>query len=110
MSNQPELFDCDPESFLSNLDRTFLEWMKTREGQTTYREFVKRSLKLRSQGYGEYGARCILEAIRFDHDVTLTHDAGDFKINNNHTARLARMAMNNIPELRGFFSLRRMKD
>lgn len=73
-----------------------------------YAEFLQRALAVRRTGRRHYSAWTIIQAIRWDFDMRTTGDV--FKINNDHIAFYARMAMVDQPSLlEGFFELRRMK-
>lgn len=72
-----------------------------------YRAFVQYALRLKRAGKTRYSADAILHVIRFETD--LADNAGDFKINNNFSAPLARKAMAEYPELKDFFETRRSK-
>ncbi len=73
-----------------------------------YREFVARALKLRRAGWKHYGAKAIVEVIRYDHNVK-TESRDPFKVNNNFTCLLARKAMAEYSELADFFETRERK-
>lgn len=49
-------------------------------------------------------AKLIFERMRWEYLVSTTDV--DFKLNNNYTSRMARLAMDTYPSLRGFFELR----
>jgi hypothetical protein len=89
------------------IDERFAEWMDTRDGQAVYAEFVRRALLLQARGRGHYGADAIIQAIRYDYAIRLDGD-GAFRINDHYTSRLARLAMREVPQLRGMFDLREL--
>jgi len=66
-------------------------------------EFVRLALEAKRSGHARYGARAIVELIRYE---TTVRQGGEFKLNNNLTPALARWAMKEHPELEGFFETR----
>lgn len=71
-----------------------------------YRAFVEKALKLKRAGREYYGAKAIMEVIRYD--TVIGGDDG-FKISNNYTAYYARKAMAEHEELAGFFRTKQSK-
>jgi hypothetical protein len=75
-----------------------------------YREFVDRARNAKAWGAESYGAKAIFETMRWDWLKKQRRRRGKprdpFAMNNNHTAGLARLAMRQFPELRGFFKCR----
>lgn len=70
-----------------------------------FSEFCRRAIMLKNTGRKHYGAKGIVESIRFDTCLRSRPDY-DFKCNNNHTSYLARLAVLVYSELNGFFELR----
>lgn len=70
--------------------------------------YKKFAMQVKSAGYSRYGIAAITERVRwhyqFERDV---HE--DFKINNNYRSRMARLLMEQYPELDGFFEIRKLK-
>ena len=83
-------------------DRKFKNWLC--HNPHIYRIFVNKSLALHHAGRSKYSARTICESIRWEQDIKTAGDA--FKINNNFIPRLARKAMEEYQELKGFFEVR----
>ena len=69
---------------------------------------IEKALRLKRAGYEHYGCKAIFESMRFDHAMA-TDKTYEFKLDNNWTARYARLAMKTEPELKGFFRLREQK-
>ncbi len=64
--------------------------------------------EVRTQGLGHYGIRPIWERLRWHFQIE--RGLGDsFKLNDNYPSRYVRMLIEDCPELRGFFELRRLK-
>lgn len=70
-----------------------------------YRELEERALRLHRAGRRRIGVKAIIEAMRYDWAVRT--DAPDYKLNNSHTAFLARLLLHNRPELEGVIETRR---
>ena len=70
-----------------------------------YREFRRLCFALYERGHKRFGAKLIVEQMRWNWMMRTT-DASGFKLNNNNTAYYARKLMANEPELDGVFSLR----
>ncbi len=68
-----------------------------------YGEFCALSMRLLAAGRKHYGAKAIMEVIRYE---TAIRGGDDWKINNNFTADLARLLMHRKPEFVGFFETR----
>lgn len=68
--------------------------------------FIRLALGLKRRGWCHYSAKALVERLRWHEQVKAGPGAEPFKFNNNHTAYLARFAMNRCTELRGFFRLR----
>ena len=81
----------------------FWRWMQN--NKAIYLEFVKFAREMKASGRKRYSAKTIVERIRWDTDL---RQAGDktLKINNNVTSGLSRLAMQENPDLRGFFQVR----
>ena len=69
-----------------------------------YRSLRQLALQLKRKGHVHYGIGSLYEVMRW-HRALKTVDV-DFKLNNNYRAYYARLLMQNVPELSGFFSLR----
>lgn len=74
-----------------------------RESHDVYEAFVRMSLKMRRKRE-RYSADAILHAVRWERD--LADSTSDWKVNNNFSSWLARLAMARHPVLQGFFELR----
>ena len=85
--------------------RRFLDFHNADPG--IYEKFKQYAEVMRQTGKRGYGARSIIERIRWDYDIASTTDA--FKINNECPPLFARMLMHENPSFREFFSTRHMK-
>lgn len=52
-----------------------------------------------NRGYKHYGAKAVMERVRWETDAGAVHGAKDFKLNNNHTAFYARRFNKMYPEI-----------
>jgi hypothetical protein len=77
------------------------------ENPIVYRELVRLARVAKVQGLQHYGAKAMLEALRFN--LILKCQGYAFKINNNFTSRYARMISKKESDLRGFFETRKLK-
>lgn len=71
--------------------------------------FIRFALDLKRAGHTQYGARPIIERIRWEHDTAIERPEGDFHLDNNYAPHLARLAMEREPELDGFFVTRKLR-
>ena len=81
----------------------FFRWIES--NQHIYRKFTQMAFEQKRLGRKQYSARAIVQRMRWDTNI---RQAGDqtFKINNIFTPGLARLAMRDEPELKGFFRCR----
>jgi hypothetical protein len=84
------------------LDRNFEQFH--RENPEVWKLFVRFTFEAMHKGFRHYSARAIAHRIRWHTDVE-TSDY-DFKINNNHISRYARLFHKSFPEYDGFFRTR----
>ena len=91
-----------PDDFYTYPPGFFL-WIK--KNQHIYRKFKQMAFMEKRLGRKHYSARKIIQDMRWDTNI---RQAGDqtFKINNIFTPGLARLAMRDEPELKGFFRCR----
>lgn len=68
------------------------------------RRIAKMALDLQRKGFRVYGIAALFEVMRFDYN--LTTDGDPFKLNNNYRAFYARLIMDKMPKLDGFFRTR----
>ena len=81
----------------------FFLWLKS--NQHIYRKFTQIAFAQKRLGRKHYSARAIVQRMRWDTNI---RQAGDqtYKIDNVMTPGLARLAMRDEPELKGFFRCR----
>lgn len=94
--------------FTPTIQERFDEWIASADGRLVYSELVRRALSLRDRGWRHYSHKAILETIRYDSAIRVGPDNG-FKINDHYASRLARLAVDEYPELAGFFELRGLR-
>jgi hypothetical protein len=70
-----------------------------------YQEFRRLAFILFNRGHKRFGAKLLVEQMRWSW-MMRTADASGFKLNNNYTAFLARKLMDNEPELAKVFETR----
>jgi hypothetical protein len=73
-----------------------------------YDLFVQFSREIKGAGFKRYGIQSIAERVRWHVDTGFEWEKGEFKLNNNHCSRYARLIMQREPDLKGFFQLRRL--
>jgi len=93
---------------LFGADARFADWVHTPAGGEIANQFIRRSWRLWKRGIKRYGAKSIVEVLRW-HYALRNKNGEQWKINNNYASRLARLAMERAPELKGFFEVREMK-
>ena len=70
-----------------------------------YQEFRRLAFMLYNRGHRRFGAKLIIEQMRWTW-MMQTDDASGFKLNNTHVAYFARKLMANEPELANVFETR----
>jgi len=105
MNNQLDLFGPPAQG-----QAAFDEWKHTAHGREVCKNFIAKAYVLKKRGYDHYGARALVEVIRWETAMKHGPDEDGFKINNNFTPYLARHAEAREPSLKGFFLKRTLKD
>lgn len=78
----------------------FTKWIP--DNLHIFAAFCERARAMKNIGKKRYGADGIIAVVRFETELREKPEY-EFKINNNYTADLARLAMVAYPELSGFF-------
>lgn len=86
-----------------NYPAGFWPWLEN--NRHVYREFVKLAKRMKRAGRARYGAKGIVEVLRWNTNLKQVGEP-ELKLNNNYTSGLARLAMSEHPELKGFFQIR----
>lgn len=73
-----------------------------------WRYFVTLCLEVKRQGICHWSSKAAFEAMRFM--ATLQSVGEDFKLPNDYTSRFSRKAMEEVPELKGFFEVRSLRE
>jgi hypothetical protein len=73
-----------------------------------YDQIVEMSNKLQARGHKRGGIKMLFEVLRWKH-MSTNDPSSDFKLNNNYAPHYARMAMQEEPDLDGFFELRELR-
>lgn len=76
-----------------------------RDNPKVWEMFERFALATVSRGKHHYGAKAIMERVRWEMDFQTFGDS--FKINNNHIAFYARMFLRKHPSCAGFFATRK---
>lgn len=98
---QAELPLIATDDFHASASAEFREYVL--QNPHIYQAFCSISMRLLVAGRKHYGAKAIMEVIRYE---TAICGGDDWKINNNFTADLARLLMHRKPEFVGFFETR----
>ncbi|HEY7328515.1 MAG TPA: hypothetical protein VH592_12780 [Gemmataceae bacterium] len=105
---QHSLFDEYPEDKSLTIQERFEQFHA--HHPDVYELFKRFAFELRCAGRQKYGAKSIMERIRWH---VATSSAGDeeeeFKLNNIFTSRYVRLLINEHPEFAEFFELRRLQ-
>ena len=88
----------------NKLNKKYCWWKWHNENPHIYELFVKYTFEAIQAGHEHYGAKGIIERIRWHTSVETSGDI--FKINNNHAPFYARLFMVDYPKHDGFFRLR----
>ena len=83
-------------------------WDFHKENPSVYELFKKFTFEAINAGHEHYGARGVIERIRWHTSVETKGDP--FKINNNWTSFYARLFMVHHPEYDGFFRIRMLDE
>ena len=73
-----------------------------------WQTFVALCLEMKRRGLRQWSSKAAFEAMRFM--ATLQSVGDDYKLPNDYTSRFSRKAMKEVPELDGFFEVRRLQD
>ena len=95
----------NPELKKWDYPENFFNWLK--ENEHIYHEFVNLARKMKATGRDRWSAMSIIEIIRWETGLVSRGDV--FKINNTYRSGLARLAMVENPDLKGFFEIREKK-
>lgn len=94
---------------ISIVERAFLRWIDTDDGRTVEADVTDRALRMRRRGWKHYSMDALWHAARFDRSLEVGPDADGYKLNDHHTAHMARRLMERNPELVGFFEVRELR-
>ena len=92
--------------FENRLDQLFAEY-HARNPQV-FELFRKFSEQVRETGHKHFGAKAIMERIRWEVAIK-TSESDGFKVNNNFTSRYVRLLERERPEFVGLFRKRKLK-
>jgi hypothetical protein len=80
----------------------FFDWIN--ENWHVYQAFVELAKEGHRKGLRQWSAFAIINVLRWQ--TSIRESGGQFKVNNNYAPGMARLAMRQFPELRGFFKCR----
>jgi len=106
-TGRPDCSPVPPVVLKQTPDERFRVWVHSALGREIANQFIRASCGLKSAGWKQYGAKRIIEGIRWNvHLQNGPKTDDEFKVNNNMVSRLARFAESKCPELSGFFEKR----
>lgn len=91
----------------SRAEERFQAFLRANPG--VYDEFKRRALALHRRGWRHFGAKALIEAMRYDSAINAATADEPWKLNNSHVSRLVRLLIEEHPELRGFFETRELR-
>ena len=98
----PEVRKASPKPRRQTIEERFAEW--ARENPHIIEMYLKYSREVSNSGRRRYGIKAITERVRWHVNVQTNGD--EFKINNNHSAPMARLLVKLDPSLEGLFETR----
>lgn len=102
--------DHEAEPYIPTLDDRFLDWIHSPDGGEVSNKFIRLAIAMKRSGFKQYGAKGIVERLRWHFEMKQRKTGGEeYKINNNYTSRLARFAEERCRELECFFNKRQLK-
>lgn len=90
----------------ATIQEKFESWIAANPG--FWRAFVGLCLEMKRQGMRQWGSKAAVEVLRYAAYVQTVGDS--FRVPNSYTSRLARKAINEVPELDGFFETRSLRE
>lgn len=106
--SQPELDFCGTQEEVA--PTLFDEWVHTPAGREIANKFIRLATGLKRRGFEHFGAGAIAERIRWWMALKHGPNDGEYKLNNNYRAGLARFAVDRAPMLKDFFRCREQKN
>ena len=82
----------------------FIGWHQ--RNPEVWKAFEAFALKLIARGMKHYGAKAIMEVVRYDQALK---SSGEFKVNNNYSAYYARIFTLKYPQHKDFFEFREVR-
>lgn len=73
-----------------------------------WRYFIALCLEVKRNGARQWSSKAAFEVMRYM--ATLQSVGEDFKLPNDYTSRFSRRAMEEVPELQGFFEVRSLRE
>lgn len=94
-------------SRMATIDERFTRFLELHP--EVYAEFCKIATDLLNRGKEHYGAKAIMEVIRFHRAMSGQDEKEPFKINNNFSSRLSRKLIGEDERFKNFFELRELR-
>lgn len=91
----------------SRQEERFQAWL--RANPQVYAEFKRRALTLHHRGWRHFGAKALIEAMRYDSAISAATPDEPWRLNNSHVSRMVRRLIDEHPELSGFFETRELR-
>lgn len=104
-----EPYDRMVDEAEDRVQRAYLEWRKTSDGEAVVAAIRRRAIELRRRGWSRYGIQALAEVVRFDRALSVGPDAAGYRVNNSHLSRLARDLMAEDQDLASFFEVRELR-
>jgi hypothetical protein len=105
----PSLFDTldepAPTADTRDLDAAFAAHHAAHP--EVYAALVRLARQARSRGHDRIGIGMLWEVLRWE--TTIGDPAGDYRLNNDHRSRYARLIMDQEPDLAGVFEVRELR-
>jgi hypothetical protein len=112
VNDQPTFFDLQLQPVVDvqhdpneSLDTRFRRWLDA--NPHVLDAFVTFALQAQRSGRQHFGAKAIVERLRWEYAISVT--GSEFKFDNNMTSRLARAAVGRRPELESLFEFRELR-
>jgi len=93
-------------AYAPDLDTRFQEYHE--QNPHVYRLFRQYAMQAMRSGRERFGGKAVFERLRW-HFAFETKDPEGFRINNSYVSRYVRMLINEHPEFKDFFSIRRLR-
>jgi len=80
-----------------------------RRNPHVYHRLRELAFQMKGRGHRRIGMKMLFEVLRWQHAMSTSDPASEFKLNNSYTAYYARLLMQQEPALDGLFATRKQK-